>query len=472
MLYKSANTQLRYKAKMILCLTFLSILSVACSQDTGLQTSLDAAQTKFLNKEYDAAQSELLKAESMITDHTPLSEKEYLERLKGINYLELRVMDRAKHSLRKALEYSRQMNDTSRMIQNSFNLGLCNNTVDEAKEIYEYVIRLAAETEPVFVPQALEKLAQAYIYDNDFDNAQCSLDKAYKLAGGNNVIIQQITFTQCELWLAEDNLDAALSGFKSIPPDSCSLVGNLSRSEHIYSILYEIGEYKNALAYKDSIQLFSDSIKNINGANRVRHIEEEYTQNMEKERTRFKILFYSSLCAFIVIATVLFFIVKNLNLKQKQVALTNQIADLNVKLSELRPKEDQEENVEFNTDTESLHHLIMEKFRLSMEMFKTQPQYEILKKLNLIRDFDPANKQEIKDVSSEIIGRFSDACASIRQVVAAMTNDDCLLCSMSYCGCSKEVISAMMGSSEEAVRRRKSRIKQKLPEALFAFFFK
>lgn len=55
MLYKSANTQLRYKAKMILCLIFLSILSVACSKDTGLQTSLDAAQTKFLNKEYDAA---------------------------------------------------------------------------------------------------------------------------------------------------------------------------------------------------------------------------------------------------------------------------------------------------------------------------------------------------------------------------------------------------------------------------------
>lgn len=273
MLYRSANIQLLSNAKMILCLIFLSILSVACSQDTALQTSLDAAQTKFLNKEYDAAQTELLKAESMISDDTPLSEKEYLERLKGINYFELRVMDRAKLSLQKALEYSRQMNDTSRMIQNSFNLGLCSNTADEATDIYEYVIRLAAGNEPELVPQALEKLAQAYIYDKDFDNAQRSLDRAYKLAAGNNAIIQQITFTQYELWLAQDSLEAALAGFKSIPPDSCSLVGKLSRSEYIYSILCEMGEYRNALAYKDSIQLFTDSLKNINGANRVRHIE-------------------------------------------------------------------------------------------------------------------------------------------------------------------------------------------------------
>ncbi len=75
-------------------------------------------------------------------------------------------------------------------------------------------------------------------------------------------------------------------------------------------------------------------------------------------------------------------------------------------------------------------------------------------------------------VATDIIGRLSDACSSLRQTVSSMSNDDCLICSLACCGCSKEVVSAILGSSEEAVRRRKSRVKQKLSPVLFAFFFK
>lgn len=460
------------KTRIILCLSLLFLFVISCSQDTDIRSHLDSAQSMLFNKEYDATQSELLKAESMITENTSVSDKEYLERLKGMNYLELRVMDKAKVSLKKALDYSKQMKDTSRIIQNSFNLGLCNNTINEAIEIYEYVVELAEDREQALLPDALEKLAQGYIFNNDFEKAQRSLDRAYKLTGNNSGMSQQIAFTQCNLWLAEGKLETALAGFRSIPADSCSMVGKLSRSEHIYNILYKLEDYKDALAYKDSIWQFTDSIKNINGANRVQRLEEGYQRNVENERTRFNILLYSSLGAIAIIAIVLFFLLKNLRLKRRQVLLSNQIAELNVKLSALQPKEENDRNTSDNNDTNGIMQLIMEKFKLSMEIFKTQPQYDLIKKLNLIRDFDSANKQEVKEVSAEIIGRFSDACASLRQTIPAMTNDDILLCSMSYCGCSKEVISAMMGSSEEAIRRRKSRIKQKLPVSIFAFFFK
>lgn len=213
---------------------------MSCSHDTDdLCSVLDSANEKLINKDFDYSHSELLKAESLITSNTPNQDKERLERLKGMNYLELRVMDKAKVSLRKALEYSKQMNDTSRIIQNSFNLGLCNNTIEEAIGIYETVVDMAEKKEPALVPQALEKLAQGYISNKDYINAQRCLDRAYKLAAGNNPMTQEIAFTQCELWLAEDNLHSALAGFKSIPADSCSMVGKLSRASHIYSICSE-----------------------------------------------------------------------------------------------------------------------------------------------------------------------------------------------------------------------------------------
>ncbi|MCM1092973.1 MAG: hypothetical protein NC421_03380 [Lachnospiraceae bacterium] len=447
----------------------LSLMIASCTNNTDIQPILDAANTDFINKNYDAAQSELLKAEALVTDDTPLPHKERLERLKGMNYLELRVMDKAKISLQNALHYSKQMGDTSRIIQNSFNLGLCNNTIDEVIGLYESIINLAADAEPSLLPDALEKLAQGYIYKKDFEKAQAALDKASEIAGSNSPVYQQIAFTQCALWLAEDSITTALAGFRSIPADSCSIAGKLSRSNHIYNILCKLGDYKGALAYKDSIWQFSDSIKNIDGANRIRRIEDAHRQGVEKERTRFNVLLYSSSGILIVIATIMIFVLKNLRLKRKQVSLTNQIAELNVKLSELQAKE---ENGQDDSDASALATLIMEKFSLSMMIFKTLPQYELLKKLNLIRDFDSGDKQDIRNLSSEIIGRFSDSCSNLRHSFPSMTNDDCLLCSMSYCGCSKEVVSAIMGSSEEAVRRRKSRVKQKLPETLFSFFFK
>ena len=452
------------------CLCLLVIAS--CSRNTELKSILDSADQRFMNKEFDAAQADLLKAESLITDDTPLSDKERLERIKGMNYLELKVMDKAKGSLQRALDYSVQMGDTSRIIQNSFNLGLCDNTVDEVIHIYESVIELAEKGEPVLLAQALEKLSQGYIYNKDFDKAQGVLDRASGLIGNNSPMSQQIEFTQYELWLAENNLEMALSGFKSIPADSCSMVGKLVRSQNICRILYELGDYKGALAYKDSIQQFTDSIKSIDGANRMERIEEDYKQTVKDEKTRFNILLYSFLSALIVIVTIMYFVFKNLRLKHKQLFLINKISELNVKLSALQPEEEPGENSNELIDPADVQSLIMEKYTLSLEMFKTQPQFTLLKKLNLIREFDTVDKEEIKEVSSEIIGRFSDACSSLRQTVPAMTNDDCLMCSMAYCGCSKEIISAIMGSSEEAVRRRKSRVKQKLPESLFSFFFK
>lgn len=121
---------IKWNERITLWLLFFVAMIVSCSRDGDLQASLDAAQNRLVNKEYDAVQAELLRAEALITHDTPLSQKEYLERLKGMNYLELRVMDKAKVSLQKALDYSRQIGDTSRIIQNSFNLGLCDNTVD------------------------------------------------------------------------------------------------------------------------------------------------------------------------------------------------------------------------------------------------------------------------------------------------------------------------------------------------------
>lgn len=168
---------IRVTFSLLLLLCFI----VSCSRGSNLHSVLDVANEKFMNNDFDAAQSELLKAEDLIADDTPIRDREYLERLKGLNYLELRVMDKAKVSLQKALEYSKEMCDTSRIIQNSFNLGLCDNTVDEVIGIYEYVIKLAEDSLPALMPEALDKLAQGYIHNKNFDKARHAIEPIARL---------------------------------------------------------------------------------------------------------------------------------------------------------------------------------------------------------------------------------------------------------------------------------------------------
>ena len=165
-----------------------------------------------------------------------------------------------------------------------------------------------------------------------------------------------------------------------------------------------------------------------------------------------------------------------MRLKLKQLDLMNQIAELNVKIEQIKCGDEEESESASNGNATATHEqiipLLMEKFRLSKEIFLTSQEYATLKKLNLIRDLGADDKIEIKAVGDAIIGRFSDCCLNLRQSYPAMTNDDCLLCAIVYCGCGKEVQSSIMAASDEALRRRKSRIKQKLPENLFMFFFR
>ena len=97
------------------------------------------------------------------------------------------------------------------------------------------------------------------------------------------------------------------------------------------------------------------------------------------------------------------------------------------------------------------------------ERAESRLSFQISNRLDFLMQEKGLSKKQLADA----LGKRSD----IRQAFPGLTNDDCVFCTMNFMGCSKEFISHAMGSSEEALRRRKSRIKQKLPEDLFHFFF-
>lgn len=462
-----------YMLMLLSAIFFVSLLS-SCSHNQAPAVILKEAFTLANEGRYDEAQMKALKAEELLTDDDSLENRESLARLYGLIFFQQNIRDKAKDKLQQALNYAIELNDTSLIIMNQFNLGLCATTEEEAISNFKQAAVLAEKTGSLLLQSsALEKLAQTYISIGDFSNAQQFLDNANERCENNNTLQLEIATTQCRLWLAERKYDAALQGYESINPDSLNVYGRLQRTSAIYDILVQQGDYKSALAYKDSIFIYTDSIKQLDGSKRVEDIEKSYHASIAEKNHRFQLLLWSAAMAVTVILVILFFVLKTLRLKKHQIELNDKIYALNARIAGLMPKSDEyDKQIEpTEKDIASISRLVEQKYELSLEGFKILPQYETLRKLNLIREMSSENKAEIKSLYDTIVGRFSGCCSDTRQAFSGLTNDDCVFCTMNFVGCSKEIISAAMGSSEEALRRRKSRIKQKLPQSIFMFFF-
>ena len=451
------------------------LIGLSLASCTHKQSASDIISEGFRlasEKKYDEAQLKGLQAEELLKEDSPLTERESLARLYGQIYFEQNSKNKAKEYLAEALKFAEELNDSSLMEMNLFNLGLCATTEKEAVTNFGRAANLSHKSgNKLLQSSALEKLAQVYISSNKYEEAQQSLDEAIALCEEKSPQQGEIAMTQCGLWLAEGKYDAAEQGYKSM--ESLNVYGRLTKVNGIHDILVQKGDYKNALAYKDSIYLYADSLKKLDGSRHVEEIEKFYHTDIERKNQRFQILLWASFSVLTFILIILFFVLKTLRLKKHQIELNDKISALNARIMALMPDHNNDEEQKDSNDENiiSVSRLIEEKYVLSFEVFKTLPQYETLRKLNLIRDTSPEYKMEIRTVYEAILGRFSGCCSDMRQAFPGMTNDDCVFCSLNLIGCSKMVISSAMGSSEEALRRRKSRIKQKLPENLFRFFF-
>lgn len=444
----------------------------SCSSDTKIDKLLADAYTQVEAGNLEVAQVKALQLDELITDKSPLKDREALARLKGIICYNSNIRDDAEKYIQEALAFATEINDSSLIAIDLFNLGLCSNESVIAIPRFERAASFASKSGYRNLQVAsLEKLASVYLQINEFDKAQSCLDQASVLSIADSAHNLEIEMTRYALFLAEGHIEDALQGYQSINAGSLNIYGKLMKANAIYDILLQKEEYKNALAYKDSVHFYEDSIRKLDGKKKVEEIEKDYHARIEQKNRRFAGMLWISASVVVVALFILFFVLKNLKMKQRQVELMDKIAGLNAQIAYLVSKDEQDEQATLSPESVvSISGLIEQKFDFAGEVFRSLPQFPLLKKLNLIHDL-AGNKAEVKTVYDAIVGRFSDCCSDLRQAFSGMTNDDCVFCAMNFIGCSKEVISVAMGSSEEALRRRKSRIKQKMPEKTFRFFF-
>lgn len=313
-------------------------------------------------------------------------------------------------------------------------------------------------------------LASAYIQTHNLDKAREILDTMEYVVGNDSVLINELANARLNYLISSKNFEDAKGILDAQNVRDLNLYGRLSRYQNLYAIEIGKGRYESALEYRDSIDGIRNNIDSISFDEKLSKAESEFTAKLDDEKRTREITAIIALCIIVFLLVFLFVGVKRRLMMKKQLELNEQILKLNLKIAQLTESHDESDTVGQNDNTD-IQPEVIEKLRLNKELFISQPIYGRLKQLNLKRDSETIDKAMAREVLDGVIGQFADVCTNLRQLYDGMTYDDVLYCAAIYVGFSKELASVAFGSSENALRRRKSRIKQKLPAAVFEAIF-
>ena len=148
----------------------------------------------------------------------------------------------------------------------------------------------------------------------------------------------------------------------------------------------------------------------------------------------------------------------------------NEMKELRRQLQKMKEQIDEQKYSQQSTDDSRLRALEIEHLRLSCQMFTKSPTYKELRSIQLLRrtDLTMVERQKLMEALnlsfSDIV---QDFCASSSNI----SDEDFYFCLLSYLGFNTKTIASIFCISEETARKRKSRIRQKLPEMESLVFF-
>lgn len=275
----------------------------------------------------------------------------------------------------------------------------------------------------------------------------------------------ELTLYRSLLYWNKGDLPAAVKILQSIDSDNLLLDGKVTRYTWLYKIMWELGEYEKSMAYRDSLIQCDDSIKGIISSENLSKAESRYAQSMIREEGKRRLAWIVSGGVVLLLIITMAFLIKSRLMKMRQLRLIESISRLNLRLSELEGKDDAPD-----ASSDKIAALI-EKFRLTREFYFTLPQSAVIEQLNMEPNPEDISQDRLKAVTDSVIGNFAESCGNLRQLTESVTPEDTLMCVLVYVGIRRDVIGVIMKVSEDAMRKRKSRIKQKLPAPLFELFF-
>ena len=356
--------------------------------------------------------------------------------------------------------------------------------VDSAKHYLHKCIEMArAIPDSSEIAESLSAIAQIQAFTGHLQEAFAYSDSSLRMcpAGADSM---HLLFSRALVFAKALQRDSAVYYFRRSNPDRYSLSGKYGIYTELWKMEDALGNTEMKAFYSDSIihyrQLMERNDEHLDIKNLVAsHERRLLMQQHREERTRM-INFYT--------ITIVLFLVVVLYVLNDRMWLSLRIHEQknDIKLRILDLKESISSLPEEPTLPAQLREKRAEQLHLCHKGFNATNaarQLTVLKgKMHPASD-PPAGREAeqpaakgLPSVRQQIADAIAGAYADIYQDMLSgyagrLKQADCLLCILSSMGCSTDVCAAVLGSSPEATRRRRSRIYQVISAEDMALFF-
>ncbi len=457
----------RYSNMKKIIFLFIIILAIGCSRSPSERIERNLAKAYELTEKGETEQAFdlLLEAQSWIDDDVPPAVRAKFYMAITAPYYNAYNIGNSKVYAEKAVEAAREA-DSLRWLPNLlWNLVLSESNVDsvnillkECRDLSDrYGFSFSAGRSRIFI-------AKISTLKGDTEEAERILDSVAanpELALNNEI---DLLLHRALIYEHERKYTDAMRALDSIQSGELSLDGKTNLYQMRYEISRSSGRMGEALLYRDSLAICQDSVNKIKSSEILTAAESDYSKRMIKEEAKQRLVWWICGAVLVLMIGVVAFLFRSRSMKSRQLKLIEKISVLNARLVEL-------ENKNAEVDASDTLTPIIEKFRLTKEFYFTLPQSDLVSMLNMIPNPDDIPKDKLKALIESVTGTFAEACNNLRQSEKDMSQDDVWLCVCHYIGLSKGVTGALMKASDDALRKRKSRIKQKMPTPLFDLFF-
>lgn len=432
----------------------------------------------------------------------------------GCVYMEQKKLPMAIELYLKAVDTMPEGRDSLFLSMIYSHLGDCYNEQDlnqTAIDMYKRAYFLCLKNDSLRASYVLKNIGNAFLLEYKWDSAYFYYQQALNvvLVLDNTRMLSDIYRNMATLYNSKNMIDEANACISKVlaylPKDesytsACSIKGdimsNMNRNDSAvyywnigtsssniyvktssyYSLFQEskkLKDWENATIYADSFITFYDSIQAMNDRAELDKLMDNYSIELHKYKlsVKNKRLSVGLIVSFAFLASILIIIYlwRDRCRREKYVAFQQKLMTNRTETLLLNDASD----TTIKEKNKELYKLEEERLEICISLFQSTEGYHKL--CELTKSTPKIYRSLVTNYRLRIIcdirKSFVDVMADFKTQCPSLTNDDLLYCILVLLNTSKEVILDIMKSTPDAIKTRKSRIKNKMQAELFERIF-